>query len=317
MKNLKFTFIALLIISPELYSQTEVSDTDNDTKVQTEALSDEDKIRFTLGGVEHFRMDGYHLLFLNNQRSIFIGQGAGDGDDGTDNQNTAIGHNAMSGSTLSGFQNVAFGEATLLALSSGERNTVLGQSAMRRLTTGSYNTAVGEDALYSDVSGNNNTAIGRNAGFNVLGDGGVYIGYQAGYNELGSNKLYIDNSNTSSPLIYGEFDNDLVIINGTYEVTSDKRLKSDIVNVDNALSKVTSLNGYKYKRKNKADADRFEIGVIAQEVQQYMPDLVGQNREGMLSVNYSGLTTMLLEALKEQQDKILQLEERLGALEAK
>ena len=44
------------------------------------------------------------------------------------------------------------------------------------------------------------------------------LGYQAGYSETGSNKLYIENSNSATPLIYGEFDNDLVKINGALHV---------------------------------------------------------------------------------------------------
>lgn len=48
--------------------------------------------------------------------------------------------------------------------------------------------------------------------------GNIFLGHKAGYNETGSNKLYIDNSNTSSPLIYGEFDNDIVALMGTVGV---------------------------------------------------------------------------------------------------
>ena len=54
--------------------------------------------------------------------------------------------------------------------------------------------------------GSYNTAFGGDAGYNnVSGSGNVLIGYQAGYNETGSNKLYISNSNTSTPLLYGDF----------------------------------------------------------------------------------------------------------------
>jgi hypothetical protein len=55
-------------------------------------------------------------------------------------------------------------------------------------------------------SGTANTVLGYQSGFNLsTGAGNVFLGYQAGYNETGSNKLYIANSNTSSPLIYGDF----------------------------------------------------------------------------------------------------------------
>ena len=57
------------------------------------------------------------------------------------------------------------------------------------------------------MTSDNNTVIGRRAGYTSTGSNLVLIGYSAGYNEGGSNKLYISNTNTATPLIYGEFDN--------------------------------------------------------------------------------------------------------------
>lgn len=65
------------------------------------------------------------------------------------------------------------------------------------------------------TSGTMNTAIGSQALWNNLtGSGNVALGYQAGYYEMGSNKLYIDNSSSATPLIYGDFANNHVMING-------------------------------------------------------------------------------------------------------
>ncbi|MCP4091224.1 MAG: hypothetical protein GY746_15750, partial [Gammaproteobacteria bacterium] len=49
----------------------------------------------------------------------------------------------------------------------------------------------------------------------------VFLGYMAGYSEHGSNKLYIENSNSSTPLIYGEFDNDIVAVHGSLGIGTD------------------------------------------------------------------------------------------------
>jgi hypothetical protein len=73
-------------------------------------------------------------------------------------------------------------------------------------------------AGYGDKS--NNVLIGTSAGSSLTtGSSNVLIGYTAG-NALTteSNKLYIENSNSTTPLIYGEFDNDLVRINGDLDV---------------------------------------------------------------------------------------------------
>jgi hypothetical protein len=69
-------------------------------------------------------------------------------------------------------------------------------------------------------NGANNTAVGYRAGWASAGSSNVFIGHTAGQNEQGSTKLFIDNSSTSSPLIYGEFDNNRVKINGDLQLTT-------------------------------------------------------------------------------------------------
>ncbi|MCH9659838.1 MAG: hypothetical protein K0U54_02895, partial [Bacteroidetes bacterium] len=59
-----------------------------------------------------------------------------------------------------------------------------------------------------------NTNIGTMAGFYNLGSGNVFIGHDAGKLEVESDKLYIDNSDTSSPLLYGDFAGDVLAVNG-------------------------------------------------------------------------------------------------------
>ena len=73
-------------------------------------------------------------------------------------------------------------------------------------TTGENNTAVGRFAARFLETGSNGVYLGYQAGQNATGSGNVFLGYQAGFNETGSNKLYISNTNTSTPLIKGDFD---------------------------------------------------------------------------------------------------------------
>ncbi|GAH47610.1 unnamed protein product, partial [marine sediment metagenome] len=66
-----------------------------------------------------------------------------------------------------------------------------------------------------DSEGRYNTVFGYEAGRSCFtGSKNVFLGYQAGYSETGSDKLYIDNSQTASPLIYGDFSNNILAING-------------------------------------------------------------------------------------------------------
>lgn len=146
------------------------------------------------------------------------------------NNNTAVGYRTLSSQTFNNggvafdTNNVAFGVDALkdnnpTSINNGINNTAVGSFSLTTNTTGSSNVAVGMNALHNSTTAYANTAIGLSSLFNnVSGSGNVAIGYQAGYNEAGSNKLYIENSNSATPLIYGEFDNDIVKINGVVKV---------------------------------------------------------------------------------------------------
>jgi len=100
------------------------------------------------------------------------------------------------------------------------------------------------------------------------------------------------------------------ILAGTLTENSDVRLKKDIIPLTNALSSLTHISGYRYNWKDKNNTDD-QIGLIAQEVQALYPELVLEDDEGMLSVSYSKMVPVLLEAIKEQQEIITSLEARL------
>jgi hypothetical protein len=167
--------------------------------------------------------------------------------------NTAIGHQSLGGNMITGNNNVAIGYWSQRFKSNTSNNVSVGSLTLFSNTAGSNNVAIGYEAGRESNAGDNvyigyqagkgiptpapsansNIAIGYQAGLDLAaGNRNVFIGYLAGenitngsYNILigntagsqlttESNKLYIENSNSSSPLIYGEFDNDLVRING-------------------------------------------------------------------------------------------------------
>ncbi len=149
-------------------------------------------------------------------------------------QNTGIGLGALATNTQSS-GNTAVGY-TALGESTGSGNTAVGSAAMVDLLTGANNVAVGAGAMIGLGGGSNNTAIGYESGSMATGNDNIFIGHRAGYNETGDGKLYIDNTDTPTPLIYGDFVNDTVKIHGTLDVNGSLRLP-DIVQ-DNALTKV-------------------------------------------------------------------------------
>ena len=137
----------------------------------------------------------------------------------------------------------------------------------------------------------------------------------------GADKNYFS-GNVGIETIFPAFNLD---VNGTAGVTggvwsgSDKRWKKNIQNIEEPLQKLKRLNGKKYDWRKKEFPDKnfgntHQIGFLAQEVQEVFPELVKENKEGYLSINYSGLIPVLVEALKEQQALIETLQEEVSGL---
>lgn len=145
--------------------------------------------------------------------NCFIGYCAGYNNT-TGNYNTLISQHAGFSNT-EGEHNVFMGYYSGYYNTTGDENTFIGNYAGYSNTIGYDNTYIGRAAGRNNISGYSNTFLGRYAGYtNTAGVQNVFLGFQAGYNETGSNKLYIDNSDTSSPLIWGDFENDILAVNG-------------------------------------------------------------------------------------------------------
>ena len=82
---------------------------------------------------------------------------------------------------------------------------------------------------------------------------------------------------------------------------SDIKLKKNIELIPNALEKVLSIRGVTFER---IDTGNKGTGVIAQEVQEVLPEAVMENEEGIKSVAYGNMVGLLIEAIKEQQNHI-------------
>jgi hypothetical protein len=93
-----------------------------------------------------------------------------------------------------------------------------------------------------------------------------------------------------------------------FNSTSDRTLKEDITVIKNALSKVHSITGYTFTLK---ETNKRSMGVIAQEVEQIFPEVVS-GVEGNKSVSYGNLVGLLIEAIKELDEKVDRLEDKLN-----
>jgi hypothetical protein len=115
-------------------------------------------------------------------------------------------------------------------------------------------------------------------------------------------------------------------IRATADVTayysSDEKLKENVVEIDNAINKVKQIRGVEFDWKQdyldaKGGEDEYfvrkhDVGVIAQEVEAVLPEVVATREDGIKAVKYDRIVALLIEAIKEQQSEIEELKKKLG-----
>lgn len=97
-------------------------------------------------------------------------------------------------------------------------------------------------------------------------------------------------------------------VTGTFYETSDERVKENVVTIDSALDKVSNLRGVTY---NKIGEIETQIGVIAQEVEKVIPEVVKTDEDGMKSVAYANMVGLLIEAIKDLKSEIDDIKSKL------
>lgn len=160
-------------------------------------------------------------------RNLFMGAYTG-ADNTTGVDNIFIGNQTGEHSTL-GQGNTFLGGIAGWYNAEGNYNTFLGYNSGGNIISGSMNTFVGYQAGQGYRAGDRNTFLGYNTGgYSLPGlSGNIFIGYQAGQNEVNSNRLYIENSanDINNALIYGEFDNDKIKLNGAVTIRDVLNIK--------------------------------------------------------------------------------------------
>jgi len=111
-------------------------------------------------------------------------------------------------------------------------------------------------------------------------------------------------------------DGDLIIA-GSLMQNSDRRLKKEITPISNAGERIDQISGYTYYWKDSYRPTRKQIGLIAQEVQEVLPDLVQEDEEGLLQLDYIALIPLLVESLKEERKERKNQQRKYEILEKK
>ena len=145
-------------------------------------------------------------------------------------------------------------------------------------------------------------------GFNIY-NGSSEADWEQYVTNAGALSLYADNS------FRGSFD----ATTGAYTAASDRRLKKNIQPLETTLERILQLQPSRYEYRDNNPDELSSIGFVAQDVQELFPELVleqkGKRDRGLLSVNYAGFSVLAIQAIKAQQETIVDLQEDLTAAE--
>ena len=240
--------------------------------------------------------------------SVFIGYQAGDGHDEEDH-NIGIGRHAIGGSVAGGEYNIGIGSYNLDALTSGDSNTAIGYNTMTNITSGANNTALGYNSMGDIDTGSGNVNIGDGTGNGANTNHSIVIGQSA--QGKGSNTGFI------SPNGGGVYQGNN---SSSWSTTSDRRIKKNIVDNKTGLEKINKIKvrNFEYRLPEEITEvpshaaikkEGVQVGAIAQEIQEVLPDTVVQTTHGVYSINPDNITWYLVNAVQELSAKVKALEE--------
>ena len=239
-------------------------------------------------------------VYNSTALSLFLGANAGAAVTNSASANVAVGVNAGDSITSANY-NVLLGYNAGNAITTGSKNIVIGGQAYNATSSnGSHNILIGYNAEATSTSTNNEMTIGTASGDGLINN--VRI-------------PGVDFTMNTTALHYGaeiRADGDVVAY-----YSSDERLKENIEIIPNALSKVQQIRGVtfdwtdEYLEKQGGEDDYFhrkhDSGVIAQDVERVLPELVAERPDGTKAVRYEKLVAVLIEAVKELKQEIEEL----------
>jgi hypothetical protein len=157
---------------------------------------------------------------------------------------------------------------------------------------------------------NINRHIDANTSWGSCGCTSIFVGW-------GGSKVVLGNGNSGGhDYANGLGGNTVVSTNPFFcyqDITaySDSRVKENVEVIEDAIEKVKAIRGVTFTRNDVEDLNKRHAGVIAQEILEVLPEAVSEDSRGHLSVAYGNLTSLLIEAIKEQQLQIEKLQNKL------
>ena len=155
-----------------------------------------------------------------------------------------------------------------------------------------------EDKLISVASGSTTSANADGGGFHISGS---------------DVSMTWDDSNDRLFFSTGSFFSGSVEVSGdvTAFSTSDERLKDNVTPIESAIDKINQIGGYEFDWNNSSEHSGHDVGVIAQEIEKVLPEVVVDRDTGYKAVRYEKIVALLIQAIKEQQLQIDELKSKI------
>jgi hypothetical protein len=148
----------------------------------------------------------------------------------------------------------------------------------------------------------------------ILADDGDIVDLNDGYCAMRfSSGVRIHSGNRTGGVVITLASSGTITATADVVAYSDARVKENIKTIEKPLEKVLSLRGVSYNRTDTEDKST-KIGVIAQETQPIVPEVIHEQEDGMLGVAYGNFAGLFIEAFKEQQQQINELKELVNKL---
>jgi len=182
----------------------------------------------------------------------------------------------------------------------------------------SYMDWVNADPLFIVGNGMDHPAVGKSNALTVLKDGTTIIGWNTSVVNSTSNPdaRYILSVKNPRDAGYKFYVHGNAGGTGSWNTTSDARLKKNIKTIESPLSKLLKLRGVSYEWLDETKPGK-QIGFIAQETLEVLPEVVTGTEQTTYSMQYAPITALLVEAIKEQQKLIEELQNKNSKLEEK
>ena len=214
------------------------------------------------------------------------------------------------GGTIASTRDIAVGAGSGITVNANDVAVTAAQTAITSLINSSLTkigTATDQEYIKFDTSNEVNVHINNSEKLSVTTAGANVTGDFAASATASAAHILVTGIISGSQL---EASGDVIAFS-----SSDRRFKDNLVVIEGSLDKIGKINGYEFDWNNKQTAYKgHDIGVVAQEIEAVLPEVVTTRGDGYKAVKYEKIVPLLIESIKELQKKVEDIEKNCDCL---